>query len=497
MDELTDLGWDISASVAMDPTTFVDFTIYDGQEKLDHSLVYYIPEGKSGTFPVHRYAFIACEDVTGDAPHVCVRGKSEVQIVNTINSIFRKYKEFETAMNGVLLGGGGLEELCRIGSGFLNNPLYIHDNMFCILALPEYVEGMRKFDVDITTGKQYIPLWLINDFKFDEEYQRTLTLQGANLWGNEQYPRDYRCMYVNIWDGKYYMGRLLIEEIRSPFKPGQYAMAEYFALYAKEMMIRDINFSKSDVDVYEALFRNLMNSEQVDRDTVNRLLGTLKWDEGDSYMCGKVISQDSKLAVKSGISLRSKFAELIKSFFCFYYGDQCCLIVNLTKSGMNRGDLEALLAPIVRESYMYAALSNPFRGIGFVPQGFMQVDYVLDALKRDPGKWVNSFNRCVLNYMIEGVNQDLSRSMIIDPGLLDLIEYDRKNNSFLYETLKTYLENERDITKTAELLSVHRTTIIYRLGRLEKYFQMDLEDYNNRLYLLICFKMIDQLGLQK
>ena len=493
-DELNDLGWDISANAAADPNTFLNYTIFDGQTKFDHELVYFIPNGKAGAFPVHKYAFVSCEKVAGDAPHVCVSGKTELQTINELNNIFQKYRKFEQELNEVLINGGSLTELCQVATRFLNNPLYIHDNMFCILALPQYVAGMREFDVDKNTGKTYIPLWLINDFKFDEEYQKTLTMHSAQFWSNEQYPRDYRCLYVNIWDGTYYMGRLLIEEIWSPIKPGQLSIAEYFALYGRAVMLRDININETDLAAYEKLFMNILAGNTVDQGLLTRLLGVMKWDDQDSFICVKTISQDKSLAVKSDKSLRSKYADLIKSFFCFYYDDQSCLIINLTKSGLMSSDPERLLAPVIRESYMYAGISNPFRDLRLIPQAFKQTDYVLGEIRNNPGKWMDTFNHCVLSYMIKGVKQDLSLNMIIDPELIDLIEYDKKNNSFLYETLKTYLENERDITRTAELLSVHRTTIIYRLGRIEKYFKMDLSDINNRLYLLICFKMIEQSG---
>ena len=496
-DELNALGWDIQVNHSDEPALIKNYTIFDDQSSLSHELIYFLPSGKAKAFPVHKYAFISTVNVAGDAPHICVSGKTEIQVVNALNDIFRKYHSFESELNDLLVSKGDLTDLCRIGMEYLGNPMYIHDNMFCILALPEHVAGMREFEVDNTTGKIYIPLWLINDFKFDQEYQKTLKMHSAQMWGNDQYPRDSSCMYVNIWDGNYYMGRLIIEEIWHPITPGQFALAEYFALYARALMLSNINYDETVLTAYEEVFIDLLNNKAVDKKTFARLLDVMKWKESDSYICVKVISQDNSLAVRSDNSLRSKYAELIKSFFCFYSDDQCCLIVNLTKSELKSGDLERLLAPFIRESYMYAGISNPFHDLRYIPQGFKQADYVLAEVNSNPDKWVNSFNHCVLNYMINGVRQDLSMSMIVDPELLDLLEYDKKNNSFLYETLKTYLENERDVSKTAELLSVHRTTIIYRLGRIEKYFKMDLDDVNNRLYLLICFKMIDQLELNK
>ncbi len=417
---------------------------------------------------------------------------SDIRAVNLLCGIFEKYHKFELALNEVLIGEGDLTDLCQTGIDFLKNPLYVHDNMFCILALPQYVAGMREFDVDRSTGRSYIPLWLVNDFKFDEEYQKTLSTHGAQYWGNEQYPRDFRCLYVNIWDGSYYMGRLIIEEMRSSITPGQLIVAEYFARFVREIMLREMKGNENNQAIFDGIFRNMVSNSPVDPETYERFLKVLNWKESDSYICIKTVSQNTSLAVKSDNSLRSTYAELFRSFFCFYNNDQCFLIVNLTRSDLRREDVDSLLAPVIRESYMYAGLSYVFHDLRNAYQAFRQVDFVLSEIPKNPGKWVNSFDRCVLDYMINGVGRELSLNMLITPDLLSLIDYDKKNDSFLYLTLKTFLENERSIPRTSEQLSIHRSTLLYRLGKIEKFLKADLEDDNVRLYLRICFKILER-----
>ena len=59
----------------------------------------------------------------------------------------------------------------------------------------------------------------------------------------------------------------------------------------------------------------------------------------------------------------------------------------------------------------------------------------------------------------------------------DLIhEYDRKNETQYFETLKVYLLNEMSYQKTAEKLFIHKNTVIYRIRRMEELFRLNLKD---------------------
>ena len=51
--------------------------------------------------------------------------------------------------------------------------------------------------------------------------------------------------------------------------------------------------------------------------------------------------------------------------------------------------------------------------------------------------------------------------------------------------------HERSIPRTAEALIIHRTTLTYRLGKLEELWNLNLDDSDTRLYLLLSFRMLE------
>lgn len=70
--------------------------------------------------------------------------------------------------------------------------------------------------------------------------------------------------------------------------------------------------------------------------------------------------------------------------------------------------------------------------------------------------------------------------------LLKLKEYDEKNSTNLMETLIVYLEQNRNLGKTAEILYVHRNTMKYRIKRIEEILQCDLRDEQVVFNIMLC-----------
>ena len=69
---------------------------------------------------------------------------------------------------------------------------------------------------------------------------------------------------------------------------------------------------------------------------------------------------------------------------------------------------------------------------------------------------------------------------------------DAKNykNSNLY-LMRTYLINERNISRTAKLLYMHRNSVIYRIAKIRYLLDVDLDDPDVRLRLFMSFKILE------
>ncbi len=69
--------------------------------------------------------------------------------------------------------------------------------------------------------------------------------------------------------------------------------------------------------------------------------------------------------------------------------------------------------------------------------------------------------------------------------------YDAQHQSDLLRTLRVYLAANGNITATAELLFLHRNSVLYRLQRIEELSGLELREASVRLTLLVAFALTD------
>ena len=92
-------------------------------------------------------------------------------------------------------------------------------------------------------------------------------------------------------------------------------------------------------------------------------------------------------------------------------------------------------------------------------------------------------------YMLNVLLQDESVPFLLHPAIEKLYHYDRENQSELLITLKIYLEKNKNLQKTLEALNIHRSTLKYRIQRIESMIGMSLGDTEEEAYLRLSMWM--------
>ena len=145
-DELEELLPEVTPCVDGDRPRLAGCSLYFGQKNLREDTLYVLPGETCGSFPVDSFCYAASGVVDGKAPHICGLGISSMEILDKILEIFRKYQDLELELSGIVTDGGTISDLLVAAGPVFRNPMYVHDNMFAVIALPRKVEGMLSFD---------------------------------------------------------------------------------------------------------------------------------------------------------------------------------------------------------------------------------------------------------------------------------------------------------------------------------------------------------------
>ena len=81
-------------------------------------------------------------------------------------------------------------------------------------------------------------------------------------------------------------------------------------------------------------------------------------------------------------------------------------------------------------------------------------------------------------------------SQLEHPALGKLAAYDQEHGTELLKTLKVYMEQDRNSTRAAELLYVHRTTLFRRLEQINELCRLDYEDTEDMYMLRTSFCLL-------
>ena len=490
-DSMEEQGWIYTTHRPEERPVLTGCRIYHGQRPLAEDTLYIIPEGQEGDFPADRFSYITTNELRGEAPHIRSAGCNFAELTNLAMGVFSRYAAFERELSNIISSGGSLSQLCCAAAGHFGNPVYVHDNMFCVLGQSLGMEGVFEFSE--ITDKPHIPLWLINEYKFDKEYKRTYVRRQAGIWESDGNDSTLRSLYVNLWEEEAYLGRLIINESESRIRPGQFRAAEFLAGYVLLWLKNQALSSRQRNYSYEQTFINLMTTGDTDERDLKAVLGILNWKPEDKYLCLKIQSQNTADIVQSDLAINSRLSTVLGGHVSFRYQQKLCAIVNLPRSGIDFGELRLRLAPLVRDSCLYVGISNPVEGIHAIRRGFLQADFALEYITdTDSSDWMVLFSSCALDYIRRSACEKLPAKMVAHPVLTELLEYDRAQGSRYYETLRVYLECERNIPATAAALIIHRTTLTYRLGKIVELTRLNLDNPDLRLYLMLSFRLLEQ-----
>jgi len=492
-EEFDALGWTYQAEICGEGPALRGVRLSGGQDCPEENFVYIVRQEDAGSFPVDRCAYLCTAPLPGTADHICCPGRSAAELLERLLELFQRYQEWDRRLDELVLSNAGLDELCSLGKSLLGNPVTIHDNWFIVLAMSDGVPQDMQPESVSGSAKSYVPRRFIDSFRNDQDYLHTRSEKKARLWISKDKPA--RCIYANLWDNGEYQGRLLVLEETTPLRPSHFRAAECLAQRAMMILRRGRTAGRWGYSSLDDIVYALLTGRTADVTDTAVLLNALQWEKSDQYLCIRLQNQQPDAAALKQM-IHSDLFRLFPNGYIMFIPQQQCVVLNLTKASYPIDQVCRYLDTICRDYRLYAGISAPVWGVKELCHAFRQADIALGtAFHRQDQRWVVTFPSCALDYMLRNIKTDLLPGYLAAPELLELLDYDRKMGTAYFSTLRSFLVNERDIPKTSQALIIHRTTLIYRLKKIQSITGLDLEDPDQRLYLLLSFRLLEQTEL--
>ncbi len=416
--------------------------------------------------------------VCANGPDYIIVPCDDINIVlNSILDAFEFYNDWANDLTQKIREGCSLEEVLKAGNQLLQKYMVLADPTFLIYQTygdERMLEPFPAYAQAITD--KMLPMNVLMTINKDQairvpdlpSYEVPVPSMGINT------------IVTNLFSFTKHNGWLITNDVKGLYTTCEKDLQDAFAeLLQMWMAYNEQSRKKTD---RETVFRELLDGKPLGK-TLNSRLEIFHWYPGDEKQI-YVIEPDAL----SGNPLYTVF-RMIENLnplgFVFFYEEKLIYIVN--RMLLKQQDHDYELKKLLLKAHCVAGKSAVFTELEQVRQQYeaakITASYAVkeNLIIADIGQIIIPYLRFLL--------KDNSALPIIHPAIEILKKYDKEHQTELNKTLRSFLRNQLNYTKTTEELYIHRSTLLYRIARIKEMIQFDPDDYEDVFLLEMSFLM--------
>lgn len=416
---------------------------------------------------------------------VCISIKDSnnlLTISNLVHQIFDRYDEWDAALQSIINTTGSIKELIELSFPIFENPIFVLDDKFRFLAYSGIIDTEDELanyrpnkngslDIDRFTT-------FMNNFGMNASMIEPFLVTS----------NDVQYFIINLFNKKKYAGSLTIPFILRRHRQSDSALAQYLAKVIECSLDKFVKMVNTHTNILRSVFQNLLSGLPIDS---NRMQYLKDNKISGQYVCVKVIlGYPSQKVVSEYIctNIESNFSGCV----AFEFESSVVAFIDINKISCDEKTLIGKVQKLLQLLNFKAGVSYSFTDLTMARLYYRQACVAFEmgfAINPDISYYL--FHDSTLSYMILNSMGEFPPELLLTKGVSLLLDHDTDAQTNYVYTLRTYLNNSMNITKTAKDLFIHRSTFLDRLKRINKLLQIDLDDPDQRLRLLISLKVLE------
>lgn len=420
-------------------------------------------------------------------------GTNQFDILNRIADIMIDEATVTSAMRRILdalYTGVGIQGLVDVACEVFENPLFINDQAYKIIAM-SHSTTFRNQSLEEEKTLGYIHLENIESMRKDGVIANKGKQEGA-IYFSRRSDQNECWLFSDVRLHGITIASIALVDANRPFRELDHELLERFTKIVAVELEKNDFYKDNRGMMYNYFLSDLLSGKMQAQRTINQRANILHWKMYRWFLV-MVIGEN-----KNGYSesrLQSVADNLRRSLpDCRWTIHQRNLVVFFsrpTKPLLTSGEQE-MLGRFFIDNGLFAGVSDPFEELTEAAHRYRQALRATDAgaaLKREPpiyyyGEMMPYFAAQLL----------LRRGELRDfcPEEVRVIQrYDEESGSELLRTLEKYLLYVDDPVAAARSLNIHRNTLLYRLGKIRELTGCDLRNGDLRLKIQLYLKLAE------
>lgn len=426
---------------------------------------------------------------------ICVHDVAKEVLFHSLIEIFEKYNDWDEGLRNSLNEENPLINMVNCSKDIFVNPICVSDPDFRLIV-PLYESTDKYHEAKLYPPDQdgFIPPEHMNYLKNDPYYFELHNIIGVFSYKSKLLP--YSWLGINFFrkNDSYYIARLLVFEAKIKFRPIDSFLLQHLAKYMQPCFSLSASQLVPDNKGFHSYVLSLLEGEKM-KPLTDSSLSPTNWSSNDSFLWLHVLQSEKDITNKTIHYICIKIEKLFSQCYAVKWERGISILANITASKHTYDTFIKKFEDFVSENGYQVGISNCFKSTKNLADLHTQATIAaITGRAIHPEKYLFKFvDYAVTHFLKNGVIANTSMDYC-HPVVQRLAEYDANNNTDYIKTIQIYLENQMGILATAQELSIHRSTMIYRLKRINELTEVDWDNRDEIFYIIFSLKLIS-LGL--
>ena len=462
-----------------------------GSEPFEQNVLYLVnAERIPGRATVGRGCVIVC---IGETPQleryrsrccvITVRQDADFyRTFNTLQDIFDRYDAWEDELRGIVEGHGSVDQLLTCSEAVFGNPLYAIDGDFKMLGVSRSVTTIESHTAIAPADGELLNIGAFDQFlgqhdlSMDEREPLVLTIL------------DQTTLSYNLFKADEYQGCLVLHYVDRLYRQSDKPLIAFLGSFLLASMQQLAAQSPEGPGSLRQAVQALVEErplDSIERDIIDAA------SNGQRIVCMRMKLSNQLEQLPLGYVRNTVERSFSRCTVFEYHHNSIVAIIDIDAIGGNgyRQAIAKGVEPFIGSMEMNAGVSAPYVSLLDARSLFLQADRALDmGLLFDAGQRIYFYEDYALRGLVMNAVSDMRLELLFPEGLRRLVEHDRASSTSYVDTLRTYLDNNASVAKTASALYVHRSTLMERLTRIKRDLGMNLDDPDEQLHLRLLLK---------
>ena len=419
--------------------------------------------------------------------YITVRGYETFAVMNHLQETFARFCVWRDTLRSIQSDGLDLFHYINYAYQQLGNPLLLYDSGYKIIAdtcdlhpVPNDTDWQRVISVG------YWPPELRSTVR--SETRPDVLPNVPYYYNSDRF--EHSAALVNLCSGDDRVGTLFMMEYERSVTAEALLFMRTLSGFLSEELTRTQVATRGQTSL-QRFFSTALTSDSISDEYLRHNLDQLGWEIDDSYF---VVLFKEQPAIGDKTYLPQNLPELMGDCVCLSMNGNTVAVVHADRCRF--AEVKEGLSVFIRDSMIKCGISLELSSFRDIAAGYEQACAAMEIGEAtDPTFWYYSYTNYAVDHILSYAVGGVRFETICHPAIIALHREDLISGTSYLDTFSAYLSSEKNLTKLAAMMHIHRNTLIYRLDRIVQMTQIDFSNWKEMQHLSLSLQMLRTRGV--